>query len=378
MGFTLKNLGDILLFITLITSLALAKEGDADLVNPTLVSVDDGAVCLGGNQAAYFYVPGFDNGIENWIVYLPGGGWCKNVSDCEIYLQRRFVGSYPGEFPFDHILSSNKEKNPDFFDWNKVAVRYCDASSFTGNSEITTTNGTKLFFRGWRIYTAVMKELLIKGMGNAKNALLVGSSAGGVATTIYCDRFRSLFPPASRVKCLCDGGYFFLAKNHTRGNQFLSMFEGLIKLHKSENALPKSCTTTLSAELCFFPPNLQRDIKTPIFFLMSAFDYVQINYTLSIDLTKCAGPKNCTLNQIEASQDIRSELLTVLPKKSKAFSKGYLITSPVAHTQVDQDNWYNHTAGTNESLASFFGAWYNERKDVQIIDNYPCPYQCPY
>ncbi|CAH9137516.1 unnamed protein product [Cuscuta epithymum] len=351
---------------------------DADLVNATLVRVDDGAVCLGGNPAAYFYVPGFDNGIENWIVYLPGGGWCKNVSDCEDYLDRKGVGSEPGPFSFDHILSSNKEKNPDFFDWNKVAIRYCDASSFTGNSEITKTNGTKLFFRGWRIYTAVMKELLNKGMGNAKNALLVGSSAGGVATTIYCDRFRSLFPPASRVKCLCDGGYFFLAKNHTHGNQFLSMFEGLIKLHKSENALPKSCTTILSAELCFFPPNLQRDIKTPIFFLMSAFDYVQINYTLSIDLTKCAGLKNCTLSQIEASQDIRSQLLTVLPKKGKAFSKGYLITSPVAHTQVDQDSWYIHTAGTNESLASLFGAWYYERKDVQIIDNYPCPYQCPY
>ncbi|CAH9077035.1 unnamed protein product [Cuscuta europaea] len=112
-----------------------------------------------------------------------------------------------------------------------------------------------------------MKELLNKGMRNAKNALLAGSSAGGVATTIHCDRFRSLFPPTSRVKCLCDGGYFFLVKNHTRGNMFLSMFEGLIKLHKSKNALPKSCTTKLSAKLCFFPPNLQNDVKTPIFSL---------------------------------------------------------------------------------------------------------------
>ncbi|XP_019150659.1 PREDICTED: pectin acetylesterase 7-like [Ipomoea nil] len=111
-------------------------------------------------------------------------------------------------------------------------------------------------------------------MGSAQNALLVGSSAGGVATAIYCDRFRRHFSNTSRVKCLSDGGYFFLSKKHHQENTFLSMFDGLIKLHGSKNALPTSCTSRLSPEMCFFPQNLQADIQTPIFFLMSAFDRI--------------------------------------------------------------------------------------------------------
>ncbi|CAH9106183.1 unnamed protein product [Cuscuta epithymum] len=279
--------------------------------------------------------------------------------------------------PFNAILSSNKENNPEFFDWNKVAIRYCDASSFTGNSEITTPSGTKLYFRGRVVFAAAMQELLQKGMGNAKNALLVGGSAGGVATTIYCDRFRNLFPSSSRVKCFCDGGYFFLSKDHIQGNGFLSMFEGLVTLHRSKDVLPESCTARLNAELCFFPPNLQEDIKTPIFFLMSAFDRVQIQYTLSMDLTHCVKNLSCTPTQIKASQDLRLELLTVLPKQSKTSSKGFLVTSPFAHTQVEKDIWNSRAAGTNKTIASLFGDWYFDRQIVQVVDQYPCPYRCP-
>nr|GMD00193.1 pectin acetylesterase 8-like [Ipomoea batatas] len=95
-----------------------------------------------------------------------------------------------------------------FFNWNKVLITYCDGGSFTGDTE-TVYNGTKLYFRGERIFNAVMQELLQKGMGMAENALLLGSSAGGIATTLHCDGFRQLIPNACRVKCLSDAAYFF-------------------------------------------------------------------------------------------------------------------------------------------------------------------------
>nr|GMD85708.1 pectin acetylesterase 8-like [Ipomoea batatas] len=95
-----------------------------------------------------------------------------------------------------------------FFNWNKVLITYCDGGSFTGDTE-TVYNGTKLSFRGERIFNAVMQELLQKGMGMAENALLLGSSAGGIATTLHCDGFRQLIPNACRVKCLSDAAYFF-------------------------------------------------------------------------------------------------------------------------------------------------------------------------
>jgi len=53
-----------------------------------------------------------------------------------------------------------------------------------------------------------MEELMAKGMHNADQALLGGCSAGGLALILHCDRFRSLFPNNTKVKCLSDAGLF--------------------------------------------------------------------------------------------------------------------------------------------------------------------------
>lgn len=43
---------------------------------------------------------------------------------------------------------------------------------------------------------------------NMHQAFLTGCSAGGLATIIHCDEFRSLFPMTTKVKCLSDAGLF--------------------------------------------------------------------------------------------------------------------------------------------------------------------------
>ncbi|CAH9071905.1 unnamed protein product [Cuscuta europaea] len=146
-------------------------EGSSTMVNPTLVTIDDGAVCLSGKPAAYYLLPGYDTGITNWLVYLNGGGWCQNVIDCQYYITHRGLDqdAIPVSFQsFDDILSDNRDHNPGFYNWNKVSIRYCDGSSFTGSSEIIE-NGTTYYFRGARIFKAVMQELLAKGMASADN-----------------------------------------------------------------------------------------------------------------------------------------------------------------------------------------------------------------
>lgn len=42
-------------------------------------------------------------------------------------------------------------------------------------------------------------------------ALLSGCSAGGLASILHCDKFRYLFPKATKVKCLSDAGMFLNA-----------------------------------------------------------------------------------------------------------------------------------------------------------------------
>ncbi|VFR01084.1 unnamed protein product [Cuscuta campestris] len=297
---------------------APATGGNEVEVNPTFVTIDDGAVCLTGAPAAYYFFKGFGNGTRNWLIYLNGGGWCKNITDCEQYIDYK-GGAWPLPTPVADstimLTNTNEDENPEFYNWNKVSVRYCDASSFTGNSQITITNGTTYYFRGARIFKAITQELLAKGMGNAENALLV------------------------------DSGYFFPSKRHSRESKFVPIFEGLVDMHGSTPALPKSCTSRLPAALCFFPQNLQGDIRTPIFFLMSAFDTVQINYTLSNEDAVCATKGNCTSSQMKALQELRLELLDVWPNERNKSLKGLLVYSPNSHCLLLGSGWNNLAPG---------------------------------
>ncbi|KAI3713865.1 hypothetical protein L1987_72452 [Smallanthus sonchifolius] len=67
---------------------------------------------------------------------------------------------------------------------------------------------SNLHFRGTRVFNVIIEELLGKGMKSASNALLLGSSAGGLASILHCDKFKAVFPSSSRVKCFSDAGYF--------------------------------------------------------------------------------------------------------------------------------------------------------------------------
>nr|GMD40961.1 pectin acetylesterase 8-like [Ipomoea batatas] len=115
----------------------LASPGFTDqdmMVNPTLVP-DKEALCLSGIPAAYYFAPGVDEGSENWLVFLQGGGWCSTFEGCISYIPLLRINETATPKYFSGILSNNPEQNPDFYNWNKVMIRYCDGSSFTGNSQ---------------------------------------------------------------------------------------------------------------------------------------------------------------------------------------------------------------------------------------------------
>jgi len=109
---------------------------------------------------------------------------------------------------FTGILSDDISLNPDFYSWNRVKIRYCDGASFGGDSEYSDHN-TTLYFRGQKIWKAVLNQLISKeGLGLARMALLSGCSAGGLATFLHCDDFAKSLPNARIVKCLSDAGLF--------------------------------------------------------------------------------------------------------------------------------------------------------------------------
>lgn len=182
----------------------------ADLVDLTLLRNAErrGALCLDGSVPGYHFRKGFGSGANKWLLHIEGGGWCNTIQSCSLRKRTQLGSSkyMDRQVPFFGILSSQPSQNPDFFNWNKVKIRYCDGASFAGHPENELKNGSKLFFRGQLIWEALMDELLSIGLSKSKQALLSGCSAGGLATLIHCDDFRGLLPKDATVKCLADAG----------------------------------------------------------------------------------------------------------------------------------------------------------------------------
>ncbi|KAM7276355.1 hypothetical protein ACFE04_018221 [Oxalis oulophora] len=349
-----------------------------------------GAVCLDGTLPGYHFHPGFGSGANSWLLHLEGGGWCHNVRDCvfrkttrrgsSLYMEKMLV--------FSGILSDKPQENPDFYNWNRVKLRYCDGASFAGEGQ---NEAGQLIFRGQRIWAAGIQELMDKGMKNADQALLSGCSAGGLASILHCDQFGAFFPSTTRVKCLSDAGFFLDATDVAGGHTLREFYEGVVTLQGVQKNLPTTCTSEMdptsvisSFSECFFPQNLVANIKTPMFLLNAAYDVWQIHQSL---MASSADPKgfwracrdnkqNCNSTQIQYLQDFRNQMLDALEKFSMSNKNGLFINSCFAHCQSErQDTWFADDSPRfgNKRVAEAVGDWYFDREAIKTID---CPYPC--
>ncbi|KAK1273952.1 hypothetical protein QJS04_geneDACA012249 [Acorus gramineus] len=159
---------------------------------------------------AYHLDRGSGAGINNWLIQLEGGGWCNNITTCLARRNNRLGSSkrMAPQLAFSGLLGHRGRFNPDFYNWNRVKIRYCDGSSFTGDVEAVDP-ATNLHYRGARVWLAVIEDLLENGMKKAENALLSGCSAGGLASILHCDSFRSLMPMGAKpiAKAVADWFY---------------------------------------------------------------------------------------------------------------------------------------------------------------------------
>ncbi|XP_047964653.1 pectin acetylesterase 8-like [Salvia hispanica] len=236
---------------------------------------------------------------------------------------------------------------------------------------------TNLHLRGRRIFTSVIEELMCtQGMSNAENALLVGTSAGGLATILNCDRFHSFLPGACRVKCISDSGFFIRAE-HLRGAQDTATdyFRKAVLFHELAQFLPESCTQRLAPELCFFPENVVSDIRTPLFLLNSDFDKYQITIYIAPNSPNEMGWNNCTSmlssctgNQLSIIMDFQTTFLKTLEKLDDNPSRGLFITSCYEHDFIYKQYWQGTLTLQNKTIQQAVSDWYFERSSVALVD----------
>nr|XP_043628624.1 pectin acetylesterase 8-like isoform X2 [Erigeron canadensis] len=313
-------------------------------------AVEKGAVCLDGSPPAYHWDVGFGVGINNWLIHIEGGGWCNNVTTCLTRSRTRLGSStlMAEQVAFSGILSKQPEYNPDFYNWNRIKVRYCDGASFTGDVEEVNST-TKLHFRGARIFRAVIDDLLAKGMSNASNAILSGCSAGGLTSILHCDNFKALLSTTTTVKCLADAGYFINSRDIFGTRRLEAFYDDVVNTHGSAKSLPRSCTSKMNNSLCLFPENMIQELETPIFLINAAYDSWQIKNALAPGIVDPHGTwhnckadiERCSSYQIEIMQEFRMEFLRALDAFFGTSSpRGMFINSCYAHCQTEmQETW---------------------------------------
>ncbi|XP_064989193.1 pectin acetylesterase 9-like isoform X12 [Musa acuminata AAA Group] len=330
------------------------------LVAMTLVphAGSTGAVCLDGSPPAYHLHGGLGSGARNWLLQFEGGGWCNDVESCAARSKtRRGSTRYMNKLEvFSGILSNDSTANPDFYDWNRVKLRYCDGASFGGDSEFLNST-TTLYFRGQRIWKAIVLDLLPKGLIQADKVLLSGCSAGGLASFLHCDD---------------------LTRRDVSGQSTIrSFFSSLVSLQ------------------CFFPQHALSYIRTPYFILNSAYDVYQFHH---IFVPPSADPRGrwyrCKLNPMACSpiqiailqvthqycnrlvSGFRNEMLKALESFEGSQNGGMFINSCFTHCQSElQEAWFgpNSPRLHNKTIAEVVGDWYFGRGMAKEVD---CPYPC--
>lgn len=167
------------------------------------------AVCNDGSPAVYYFREGRGSGVNNWVIFLSGGGLCYSIDSCnERKLNTPQLMSskdYPATFVGNGVLSDLAAKNPDFSNSNQVAIPYCSSDLWSGDREKSGATGG-YEFRGFKIVRAIINDLRSNGLSSADRILFSGTSAGGIGVMVHLDWLAAQFPTAE-VRGINDAGW---------------------------------------------------------------------------------------------------------------------------------------------------------------------------
>ena len=188
-----------------------------------IVELDDSynAKCLDGSNYRFYFLEGKGEGKKKFFLYLEGGGWCGQETLGDNFIKSCFeranssLGSKIGFFGslvisrLVRLLSSKEKYNPNFYNWNKIFVRYCDGSSFISD-RIYEQNGSKIYMYGKNNLLGVLNYLkLNNNFTDADSVILSGFSAGSFATLIYANYIDTLTTKKNNTYIISDSGFFY-------------------------------------------------------------------------------------------------------------------------------------------------------------------------
>ena len=270
------------------------------------------AKCIDGSNYKFLFSKGYGKGSSSFYFFFEPGGFCGDhtysrtkydtvIPNC--YDKTKLnLGTNRITFIVKHMLtfitrmlSQSKLFNPNFYNWNKVFVRYCDGALYQGSlDEPIIYNNTKLYIRGEDNVVEMLKYLVNNySFTTAENVLVTGSSAGGIAAFSWSKYINTLIQNKNvNYKVISDSGVFLdrnisLYDNRNVMKEMLQRLTTQLNLTSTER-MKLFCPFTAQDELwkCFSLLNLiEYNIGNyPMLFLVSQYDSWAMNYLVG---SKC-------------------------------------------------------------------------------------------
>uniref|UniRef100_A0A8D0DBS9 Notum pectinacetylesterase 2 n=1 Tax=Sander lucioperca TaxID=283035 RepID=A0A8D0DBS9_SANLU len=294
----------------------------------TQVTCNDGT-------AAGFYLKEF-RGSRRWQLFLEGGWCCHSKETCDSRYQNipRLMSSsrWPQTKRGTGILSSQAEENPHWHNANIVFIPYCSSDVWSGTGPYT--------FMGSLIIREVIKDLIPKGIKQAKVVMLSGTSAGGTGVLLNIERVASQLEQLgaeAQVRGLVDSGWFLESKQQRSPNcpETISCSpEDAIKigLRLWNGVVPDRCRQLYKRGeewQCFFGHKLYSTLTSPLFVVQWLFDEEQLRVE-----NIYMGGQSLSEEQWQYIQNLGRELKNSLTDVTAVFAPSCL-----SHTVITKSNW---------------------------------------
>eukprot|EP00035_Acanthoeca_spectabilis_P032346 m.18374 g.18374 ORF g.18374 m.18374 type:complete len:573 (+) comp5309_c0_seq2:589-2307(+) len=272
---------------------ALCHPGNLTLLPQT--AGDLSPACLDGSPYGVYFRPS-PTRSSAWTVFLQGGGWCYDESDC-LSRSHTVLGSSK-EWPATSGCNCLNLKPEGALDdsCNCLFLPYGDGASFSGfrpNPWPVPNSNATLTFRGIKNLDAALDWAFSHtDLAEATDFVLSGGSAGGLSTFLHADRVATrmragapkLANGPNKIRAAPFTGFFLDhadfahdAKNYTGRMEYVYAMQNMS--FGSDGALAAACEAAHpeTPGLCFMSPHMASTITTPFFMFNSRFDAWQLS-----------------------------------------------------------------------------------------------------
>lgn len=206
---------------------ALCHDGNLTLFPQT---DNESPACLDGSEYGVYFRPNTTS--TKWTVFLEGGGWCYDESDCLARAKISSSSASAGQGSSKRWGATsgcgcmNVRDDGGIDDTcNCLFLPYGDGASFSGYraEPWPVLGGGNLTFRGIKNLDAGLDFAIAHGLDKASDFVLTGGSAGGLSTFLHADRVAARVArvaPKATVRAAPFTGFFLDHSDfhHTAGN----------------------------------------------------------------------------------------------------------------------------------------------------------------